>query len=487
MKNLVRTAIMATIALAVSVTIHAAPANDDWNNATQVGGLFGGLSGTVAGATLQGCEAGVHTFPDEGQTLATKTVWYKFFVPANGSYTFRFLEDETTINTVVSAYRMQLVLCDGNLMQVPYRVVENNKYNSAFAPPNQKGRITFGATAGEFIYISVDTYNGADGQFTLLWGKTRFRYDTQLDHCNGGADLAVARPSIFSATQWWTARYSNTAAFGHFGNKLYGQFNDRTFMADYDGDGLADMVAVRQTDLKLVWWISNRDGQVIKVVEFGLNTDKPIVGDYDGDGIADIAVTRDDPFANTKTWHILRSSDGQYTGMQFGLASDREMVGDYDADGKTDVVALRPENGTLRWYILKSATNQVMTRVFGNDFGDIPQTVDFDGDGATDIAVFRQNHPAGGTAEYDGYWFSIDSNSPTPIELRQIRFQKFGEMNDVPQAADFDGDLRTDLAVYRGGQWWVRKSRTGQIASYSFGNATDIPMADGGQSFAQRF
>ena len=487
MKNLMRTMILATIALAVAVTVQAAPVNDDWNNATLLQGLSGNVVGTVMGATLQGCEASAHTYPDGGGVLTHKTVWYKFFVPANGSYTVGFDEDETNINTVVSAYRMQLVLCNGNLMPVPYRIVENDKYNSAFKP-NAKGRITFRGAASEFIYISVDTANGEDGQFHLLWSKTRFRYDTQLDYTNGGADLAVKRLSIFSPTQWWTAQYKNMLSFSQFANKPYGLMNDRTFMADFDGDGISDMVAVRQdANSRLVWWIANRDGQVINVVEFGLNTDTPIVGDYDGDGIADIAVTRDDAGSNSKTWHILRSSDGQYSGVRFGLPGDREMVGDYDGDGKTDVVVLRPENGTLRWYILKSSTNQVIGRVFGNDVGDVPQTVDFDGDGLTDVAVFRKNHPEGGTAAYDGYWFSVDSNSPSSLEARPIRFQSFGQADDVPQAADFDGDLRTDLAVFRQGQWWIRRSGNGQVENHAFGANFDQPMSDGGNTLAQQF
>jgi len=86
---------------------------------------------------------------------------------------------------------------------------------------------------------------------------------------------------------------------------------------------------------------------------------------------------------------------------------------------------------------------------------------DFDGDRKTDISVFRPS---------DGFWYETLSSNNT------FRGAQFGISTDrlVPQ--DYDGDGRTDLAVYRGGIWYFIKSGTGTFSASSFGVASDIPV-----------
>jgi len=482
MKNTIKAIILATLLMSLTQLVSAAPANDFWGDATLLTGPSGTVTGNLIGATLQTCEATMHEMADQGYVPASKTIWYKFQAPSSGSYTFSIDGTNTGFYAVLSAYKMLPGLCNNSVASVPFRIIENSLYNRDLGG-GYYTQIKFRAAAGEVIHVAVDAASGDPGSFNLAWEKTRFHFDAQLDYKNGGADLVINRPSP-TGMQWWTARFSFQPYFSKFAVQTFGYQDDKTFLADYDGDGISDMVVVRRHDGLSEWWISNMDGQLIKVLQFGLATDNPIVGDYDGDGIADIAVTRDNDAANTKVWHILRSSDGQYVGLQFGLSTDKEMVGDYDGDRKTDLVVTRKLNGKLTWYILRSGSNQVMTRVFGNSVGDIPQVVDFDGDHATDIAVFRSSP---GSLEYSGYWFSLDSSSPMPLDQVPTRFQHFGQLNDQPQAADYDGDGLTDMAVYREGIWWVCKSRTGQVESHAFGKTWDLPLTDGGVMIAQRY
>jgi sugar lactone lactonase YvrE len=104
----------------------------------------------------------------------------------------------------------------------------------------------------------------------------------------------------------------------------------------------------------------------------------------------------------------------------------------------------------------------------------IPATTvnDFDGDARTDIAVFR---PAG------GHWFVRQSGQDFSVVGSAL--YQWGLPGDVPISADFDGDKAIDLTVFRpsNGTWYIRYSSLGySIASSAvaqWGLPGDIPIA----------
>jgi hypothetical protein len=182
--------------------------------------------------------------------------------------------------------------------------------------------------------------------------------------------------------------------------------------------------------------------------------------DYFGVGTADFTVWRLPATRNSNG--TLYSEDGLgHTLVQpWGVSGDIPVIGDYDGDGKTDVAVFRPSNGT--WYIIPSSTLKAYAVQFGTN-GDIPVEGDYDGNGKTDIAVWR---PSNGT------WYIIPSTTGKPY------FLHFGTQGDVPVPGDYDGDGKTDIAVWRpsNGTWYILQSSTGNVVTYDWGLSTDKPV-----------
>ena len=106
-----------------------------------------------------------------------------------------------------------------------------------------------------------------------------------------------------------------------------------------------------------------------------------------------------------------------------------------------------------------SKVDFAVVRYLGDAVAMRPAQFDFDGDGKTDYAVFRPS---------SGIWYLQQSISGF------TGFQ-FGVSTDKLTLADFDGDGKTDAAVYREGIWYVQRSTAGFIGIV-FGAATDIPV-----------
>lgn len=192
--------------------------------------------------------------------------------------------------------------------------------------------------------------------------------------------------------------------------------------------------------------------------------------DFDGDNRSDFSIVRSAGTADPSVWWI-RTSGGAVITQQLGLgagfaAGDKPTPADFDGDGKTDIAIWRPGAAlTAGFFIINSATSTLTSIPFGQTGDDVSVVDDYDGDGKADPAVYRAG--AAGTHYFRGSLSNPGGN---------ITFTPWGTTGDTAIPGDYDGDGKADVTIVRnnGGsaQHWRRLS-TGSTAIVSYGLTTD--------------
>jgi hypothetical protein len=242
---------------------------------------------------------------------------------------------------------------------------------------------------------------------------------------------------------------------------------DHFVPADYDGDGKWDVAVWRDAGTvgsQTSFYILRSSDQSLQVVPWGIHGDDPLeTQDFDGDGKADPTVVRYVK-GQGKVWYSLLSQTHQIRSVSFGLLEDVSIRGDFDGDGKADLAVYRTEQQVPMntFFVLRTSDGQVQSYTFGNHQTDSIVPGDFDGDGKTDFAVAR-----GDLNSNQIVWYWRRSSDGV------VRGQQFGAISpggqffDGAVPGDYDGDGKTDLAIWRRNSivgpayFYVQRSRDG--------------------------
>lgn len=129
-----------------------------------------------------------------------------------------------------------------------------------------------------------------------------------------------------------------------------------------------------------------------------------------------------------------------------------------------------PVGTNISWFIFNSGNSSVTGLGHGDPLQDFAVPADFDGDGKADVAVWRglsSGQPSG-----NAYFYILNSSTST------LQTVDFGQEGDNPTvSADYDGDGKADPAVYR------CPTTAGQCNYYYLGSAgtgvTFVPWGNG--------
>lgn len=134
---------------------------------------------------------------------------------------------------------------------------------------------------------------------------------------------------------------------------------------------------------------------------------------------------------------------------------------DFDGDGRTDLSVFRPSQGN--WYILGSTAGFSVLN-WGLS-GDTLVPGDYDNDGKSDTAIFRPTNNPGAD------FYILNSNGFTFTGL------DWGNTGDIPVVGDYDGDQKADVAVFRpsNNTWYILNSSGGATIT-PFGSTGDVPL-----------
>lgn len=160
-------------------------------------------------------------------------------------------------------------------------------------------------------------------------------------------------------------------------------------------------------------------------------------------------------------------------------------IQDYNGDGTSDIAVFRPS--AEMWAV------RGITQLYFGASGDSPASGDYNGDGTTEIGIFRPSSGLWAVREFTRAYFGASSDSSIPADydgdgscdlavfreaiglwaVRGVTRTYFGAIGDTAVPGDFSGDGTREIAVFRpsSGLWAIRN-----FTRIYFGQSTDQPV-----------
>jgi spore germination protein YaaH len=161
-----------------------------------------------------------------------------------------------------------------------------------------------------------------------------------------------------------------------------------------------------------------------------------------------------------RTWDFIRANAASSVPPS---GATKSAPGDFDGDGSTDVAVFRPKGA--RWLVDRTREGGTDLAIDFGQSDDVPVPGDYDGDGRTDLAVYRPS--------YGGWFVDTDGNGGT--DLQAI----VGGSGAVPVPGDYDGSGHDAFAVFdRSTAAWTIDSNHDGVpdSTVVFGKRGDIPV-----------
>jgi len=266
-------------------------------------------------------------------------------------------------------------------------------------------------------------------------------------------DLALWHPKT-------NTLYFQLTSDGKFYEKKFfdAELNYSPVFADYDGDGKTDFAFYQVESGQWIFYLS-KEG--LQKTFLGGISDIPIPTDINGDMIYSLSIWRPNAglWVLTEKTKSIQSDDSEPEIIPEGNFQDSAFSGDYDGDGKSDLIVWRPDDGY--WHVVRSRTGfdfEQSDHIQHGKEWDIIVPNDYDNDGRCDLVFWRPSEQT---------WYFLYAGSQNQNQI------KFGEKNDIPLSADLDSDGSPELITWNAVKksWNILNLKKHESNSYKW----DVP------------